>query len=561
MQTINRRRLLASAGATIFMMAAGSPAFAVNLRFQVVVYGATSAGVFAACAAAREGMKVALVVGPNPIGGMTANGLSRADANEKQPIGGMTGAFFKAMGTAYGLPSAFRFEPHVAESYYRGLLDDAEVTVFTQDTLERNPLYMDGNRIKYIILEDSTHLVGDVYVDCSYEGDLMAAAGVSYEYGRDGQEKYGEPTAGFGLAQKVVTKVKVRTASGALMPMVKPFPTTAIGAGDRAVMGFNYRLCLTDDPADRRPFEKPAGYNSNWYLLDLAKGFTRDGLHAGGELPGLDKVDRNNDEAPGENWGYPTGTRARRKSITDFHRRYQAGRLYFYGNDPRVPQYFRDSTNTWGLARSEFTDNDNWPRQLYIREGRRMKGMYKFNQADTNAGARFDDGVLLWGYDYDSHPVQNLEGPNGELVIEGSNTAETPGMGAKRYHLPLRFSHEGRQLQLPDGAGLYDGGRSRRHLRRPRGQGQGRGAGRRPAGRGHRPQGLRRDSVGMQSISSGVVPAKAGTSRREGALAGSRSRPSPIGAKIMDSPFWLIVIQALNGHQRRRSRLAVGCFP
>lgn len=435
---ITRRKLLAMAGTTLFMTAPRGAAFAANLRFDVVVYGATSSGVFAAYAAAREGCKVALVVGPNPIGGMTANGLSRADANEKQPIGGLTGAFFKAMGAHYGLPSAFRFEPHVAENHFRALLAEAEITVFDQDLLERRPVTLDGNMIKYVILEDGNHLVAPVFVDSSYEGDLMAAAGVSSEYGRDGQEKYEEPTAGFGLAQKVVSKVKVRLASGALMPLIKPFPATAIGAGDRAVMGFNYRLCLTNDPDDRRPFERPAGYNSNWYLLDLAKGFTRDGLHAGGELLDLPKVDRNNDEPVGENWGYPTGTRARRKAITDFHRRYQAGRLYFFATDPRVPQDYRDSTMQWGLARSEFTDNDNWPRQLYLREGRRMKGLYKLKQADTNDGARFDDGVLIWGYDYDSHPVQYLEGPNGEMVIEGSNTAETPGMGARRYHLPLR---------------------------------------------------------------------------------------------------------------------------
>ena len=439
MVTISRRKLLVSAGSTVVMMGVGAPtAHAINLHFQVVVYGATSAGVFAAYAAAREGMKVALVIGPNPIGGMTANGLSRADANEKQPIGGMTGAFFKAMGAAYGQPSAFRFEPHVAEAYFRGLLADAEITVFQQDTLERNPLTRDGNRIKYIVLEDGTRLVGEVYIDSSYEGDLMAASGVNYDHGRDGQSKYGEPTAGFGLAQKVVTKAKVRTASGALVPLVKPFPSTAIGAGDAAVMNYNYRLSLTEDPTDRRPFERPAGYNSNWYLLDLAKGFTPDGFHAGGELPGINKVDRNSDAAPGQNWAYPMGNRARRKAITDFHRRYQAGRLYFYANDPRVPQFFRDSANAWGLSRSEFTDNDNWPRQLYVREGRRLKGLYKLKQADTNEGARFDDGVLIWGYDYDSHPVQYLEGPNGELVVEGSNSGDTPGMGAKRYHLPLR---------------------------------------------------------------------------------------------------------------------------
>lgn len=435
---ISRRHFLAAAGSTVVFMGAGHAMAAANRAFQVIVYGGTSAGVFAAYAAAREGMKVALIVGPNPLGGMTANGLSRADANEKQPIGGLTGAFFKAMGAHYGLPAAFRFEPHVAEAHFRGLLADAGITVYAQDLLERRPLFMDGNRIKLVKLEDGAQLTAPVYIDCSYEGDLMAAAGVSYEVGRDGQGEYGEPTAGFGVAHKLVAKVNVHTAAGKLIPLVKPYPGTAVGAADRAVMSYNFRLCLTNDPADRRPFERPPSYNSNWYLIDLQRSFPSDGLHAGGELLDLPKVDRNNDEPVGENWGYPNGDRARRKSITDFHRTYQAGRLYFFATDPRVPQFYRDSTNEWGLARSEFTDNDNWPRQLYIREGRRMKGVYKLRQMDTNAGARFDDGVLLWGYDYDSHPVQYLATADGQLDIEGSNAADTPGMGAKRYHLPLR---------------------------------------------------------------------------------------------------------------------------
>lgn len=438
MSLISRRSLLASAGTTLLYMAGGAPAWAANLRYQVVVYGGTSAGVMAAYAAAREGMKVALLVGPNPIGGMTANGLSRADANEKQPIGGLTSRFFTAMGTHYGMAKAFRFEPHVAEAFFYGLLAEAGITVFDQDFNEAKPLAKEDNRIRYLLLEDGNHLVADVYIDCSYEGDLLAAAGVSSETGRDGQDEYAEPTAGFGLAQKAVAKIQVRNSAGRLIPLVKPFPGTVVGAADRAVMGYNYRLCLTNDPADRKPWVKPPNYNTNWYLVDIERGYTSDGLHAGGELPGLPKVDRNNDEPVGENWSYPNGSRAVRKRITDFHRTYQAGRLYFYATDPRVPQFFRDSTNEWGLALSEFTDNDNWPRQLYIREARRMKGMYKLRQADTNAGARFPDGVLIWGYDYDSHPTQYLEGPNGEMIIEGSNTAETPGMGAKRYHMPLR---------------------------------------------------------------------------------------------------------------------------
>lgn len=433
---LTRRTFVAGAAASVLTVSGGPASSA--LHFDVVVYGATSAGVIAAYAAARENLRVALVVGPNPIGGMTANGLSRSDANAKQPIGGLAGRFFTAMGAHYGLPKAFRFEPHVAEAFFRGLLDEAGIVVFPGDVNERRPLARDGARIKYLLLEDDTHLAGKVFIDASYEGDVMAAAGVSYEVGRDAKRAYSEPTAGFGVAQLPKTKITVRDSAGRLLPLVRPFPSLAIGAADAGVMGFNYRLSLTNVPSDRRPFERPRTYDPDLYLIDLQRSYSGDAFHAGGELPGIAKVDRNNDEPVGANWAYPTATRAVRRQINDFHASYQAGRLYFFATDPRLPQTFRDSVNEWGLSRSEFADNDNWPRQLYVREARRMNGQFKLHQRYTNRGARFADGVLLWGYDYDSHPTQYLADANGKLVIEGSNAKDTPGMGAQRYSMPLR---------------------------------------------------------------------------------------------------------------------------
>lgn len=443
MSEFSRRSFLASLGTSTFLM--GMPkAWAATGSFQVVVYGATSAGIIAAYAAAREGLKVALIGGPSATGGMTANGLSHSDANQtiglaQQKIGGLTARFFQAMGKAYGQPYAYRFEPHVALSFFLKLIDESDVSFYPKEFDEKRPLVKDGAAIKALFLEDGTAINGQVFIDCTYEGDLMAAAGVSYDVGRDSNATYGESLAGFGLSQRTVSKIKVRASNGSLIPLIKPYPKTAVGAKDAGVMSYSYRLCLTNDPTDRVAFKKPARYNADLYLLDLQRSIPRDGFHAGTELTGTRKVDRNNDEPVGQNWSYSNANRADRKVITDYHKRYAAGRLYFYANDPRVPKYYRDSTNEWGLSASEFVHSGNWPRQMYIRESRRLRGLYKMRQQDLNAGATFADGVISWNYGIDSHSVQYLEGPNGEMIIEGARLWDLDGyQQVKRYQIPMR---------------------------------------------------------------------------------------------------------------------------
>lgn len=442
MSEFSRRSFLASLGSSTFVM--GMPAaFAAPGRFQVIVYGGTSSGIIAAYAAARAGLKVALVLGPSATGGMTANGLGHSDVNqamtlEAQKIGGLTARFFRTMGKTYGKPYAYRFEPHVALKYFLDLLDDGDISFYAQEFDESNPLTKEGTKITSLLLEDGTRLAGEMFIDCSYEGDLMAAAGVSFDYGRDAKDRFNEPLAGFGVSQRVVSKIKTRTKSGYLLPLVKPFPKTAVGGSDRGVMSYSYRLCLTDDATDRVPFRKPARYNADWYLLDLQRAMPNTGFHAGTDLTGTRKVDRNNDEPVGQNWAYSMASRAERKTIADFHKTYAAGRLYFYANDPRVPQFYRDSTNEWGLSRSEFTHSGNWPRQMYIRESRRLRGLYKMTQADITTARTYPDTVMWWAYGIDSHSVQYLEGPNGEMIIEGANLGKVVDVKSKRYPVPMR---------------------------------------------------------------------------------------------------------------------------
>ncbi|MCW0180242.1 MAG: FAD-dependent oxidoreductase [Zavarzinia sp.] len=441
----SRRSFLTTLGTSTFLLGVPSAWGASARRFQVVVYGASFSGLFAAYAAAREGMKVALVAGPTATGGVTANGLGHSDVThskslEDNKLGGLTARFYKAMGKVYGKPYSYQFEPHAALKFFLDVLDESNVPFFQREFDERRPLLKEGTAIKSLFLEDGTQIDGDVFIDCTYEGDLMAAAGVLFEVGRDSRKKFGESMAGFGVAQRVVSKIKARDSSGRLIPLIKPYPKRlAVGDADAGVMSYSYRTCLTNDPHDRIRFKKPPRYNADWYLLDLQRAISREGFHAGTTLAGTKKVDRNNDEPVGENWGYTLANRAQRKAITDFHKTYAAGRLYFYGNDPRVPKYFRDSINEWGLASSEFEHSGNWPRQMYIRESRRLWGMYKLKQQDLNAGAVFSDAMLSWSYGIDGHSVQYLEGPNGEMIIEGARISDVEGYKSiKRYQVPMR---------------------------------------------------------------------------------------------------------------------------
>ncbi|MBH0236775.1 FAD-dependent oxidoreductase [Methylobrevis albus] len=430
---ISRRGFITGLGATAALIASGSLVEAAN-SFHIVIYGGTSAGVIAACAAARDNLRVALIIGPNPIGGMTANGLSKSDLGSTGRVGGLTERFFTTLGRHYGIPVANHFEPHVAEGLFRSWLGESGCTVYDRDIAEVRGAVMDGNRIRVLRLADGTVIGGRVFIDCSYEGDLMAQAGVAHDVGRDADTTYSESMAGFGKGFRY-SSIRARNAQGQLIPGVKPYPRLAIGARDAGVMGYNFRLSLTSDPAERVPFAAPPGYNPDLYAIDLAKRWRS--FHPGGALSvAPTKYDRNDDEYIGENWLYPKSSRAVRAKIVAAHKTYQAGRLYFLANDPRVPAECREMAQLYGLSGSEFGDNGHWPRQIYIREARRMRGMYKMKQQNAVDPVTFPDPAFMWSYGLDSHFVQRLEAPDGGILSEGSFGASGPP--TKIWRMPLR---------------------------------------------------------------------------------------------------------------------------
>ena len=404
--------------------------------FDVVVYGGTSAGVVATLAVAQEGRSVCLIMGASPLGGMTANGLSQADVRPIEYLGGLTKRFFVEAGKAYGQPFGYTFEPHVAEGIFRKMLGESGATVSMLDLAPSVPLVKTGNRISLVRLSDGTRVQGTVFIDCSYEGDLMAAAGVSWTVGRESRAAHGESLAGFGV-NSITTRVAARDTAGRLRPFVKPMPTLTVGDADAGAQAFNYRLCLTGDPADRLDVAKPAGYNPNAYLMDLERGLFKTTYRAGGQIQATAKYDQNNNDLPGVGWNYATSNRTVRAIHTRTIRNYVQGRLYFQANDPRVPAVYREQVRAYGLAKSEFADNGNWPRQLYIRESRRLNGMLKLDQNHGLSGIRTTDDAFRWWYAFDSHVVQWLADSRGKLVLEGSTISAADRLPLE-YGVPLR---------------------------------------------------------------------------------------------------------------------------
>jgi hypothetical protein len=420
--------------------------------FDVIVYGGTSAGVIGAVAAAREGARVALVEPGKWIGGMTTGGLSRTDFGKKETIGGYSLEFYKRAGKKYNREVEYFFEPKVASQVYDEMLGEAKVTVFRNTRLkERNGVKNKEGRILELRMESGERFSARVYLDCTYEGDLMAQAAVPYTYGRESQSEYYESLAGVRPKDRnhqFDVKVSSTDSSGRLLPEINMGLRGEIGNADRKVQAYNFRLILTKDPALRVPFAKPDGYEparfevlARW-LEALARKLGRSPAMNEVSLPGAiqgAKIDLNNRGAfstdyIGKNWEYPNATYRLREQIWNDHILYTKSYLYFMANDDRVPKELRDEFAQWGLAKDEFVDNNNWPYQLYVREARRMKGVYVMRQKDIQTELTKPDVIGMGSYNSDSHNVQRFVQEDGTVQNEGNmEVAVAP------YQIPYRI--------------------------------------------------------------------------------------------------------------------------
>jgi hypothetical protein len=430
-----------------------------DVQADVVVYGGTAAGVIAAVAVAREGKTVHLIEPGRHVGGMVSGGLGATDVGNAHAIGGYAREFFDRIRAyyveKYGAGSqqvkdcagGFHFEPHVAEAVFETMLADAKVKVHRGHPLRG--VVTVNHRIRHVYAgqpdEEPQEFEACVFIDASYEGDMMAAAHVSYTIGREGKDVYGESIAGVqkhSPAHQWGVRVSPFMDGKKPLPLVQPDPPGDPGAGDRKVQAYNFRLCMTQRPELRMPSPKPANYDPARYELLARYLKARPDVKVGQLMNPVKvpngKTDTNNNgpfstDHIGANWDYPDGKAETRAKIRQDHLDYTQGFLWFLANDPRVPEALHKEINSWGRAKGEFADSGGWPHQLYVREARRMIGGYVMTQADIMEKRSKDDSVGLGSYNTDSHHVQRIAGPDGFVLNEGD--FQVP---VKPYAIPYR---------------------------------------------------------------------------------------------------------------------------
>jgi hypothetical protein len=429
---------------------------------DLVVYGCTSAGVTAAVAASDLGKTVTLLCTNDYVGGMTTNGLGWSDTGNHRAIGGMALQFYREIKRWYDQPGAWTasvrpsdatenfvndgaqwiFEPHVAERIYDGWLQRKGITVVRNHRLDRSAggVTKRGARIVEIRSEDGGRYPGKMFIDATYEGDLMAAAGVTFAVGREANATYGETLNGVQTRNSVkhqFTKdidpyvVPGQRASG-LLPHISSERPGPDGSADRKVQAYMYRLCLTDVAANQAPLPRPDGYDPREFALlgrYLATGVD-DVFRKFDRIPN-GKTDVNNwgafsFDAIGMNYGYPTASYAQRDAILAAHRRYQQGVLWYLAHDAAVPPRIRTEMQRWGLCRDEFTRNANWPREIYVREGRRMVSDFVMAEPHLTRTKPTPEPIGMGSYNMDSHNVQRIVDARGFVRNEG-NIEVSPG--------------------------------------------------------------------------------------------------------------------------------------
>lgn len=439
-------------------------------KYDIVVYGDTAAAVVSAVAASRQGAKVALVAPNKHLGGMMSGGLFETDLGNSSVIGGMSREFFKRNAVIKGNKTAdavdWYFEPHVAEEIFADMLNETKKTPYPVDVflgerlVENSGVVMSGATITKIICESGKEFFAKNFIDASYEGDLMAQAGVTYTFGREGREVYGESLAGVvdpsvqgANNHNFRFNILARDENGNLKyKEVSEEPLAPAGTGDKKIQAYNFRICLTNNAANKLPFPKPEGYDPSRYAL-LAD-YIDAWVKAEGKAPAVNRLfiighgvngkhDFNNNGAfstdyIGGNYNYPDATYAQRQEIWNDHYNYTMGLLYFLTNDPSVHADVRKGMSAWGLPKDEYADNNNWTFQLYIREGRRMIGEYVMTQKDIRKGGGVDltkpDTIGMGSYNSDSHNVQRYITADGYIRNEGNME-----VNVDPYEIPYRM--------------------------------------------------------------------------------------------------------------------------
>lgn len=405
---------------------------------QVCIYGGTSAGVVAALALKRLGVESVIVHPGVRIGGLTSSGLGWTDFGTQDAVQGIAREFYERIGAKYGMSIRWTFEPSVALAVFQEMVAEAGVEVYDKAFLDRDSgVEMADNRIVSLTTENGLTVRASYFIDATYEGDLMAAAGVSYTTGRESNSVYNETYNGQQVREKhqfmrnVSPYVIEADPDSGLLPGIEteiPVP----GQGDHRIQAYNFRICMTDNPSNRVPFAKPANYDRSWYVLlerYLAAGFgtTFDNFFQKFDRIPNGKTDTNNHGAVstdfiGQNYDWPEADYQARQAIYQHHLDYNQGYWWFVANDPVVGQVaptIQSQMQNWGLAADEFVEFGNWPPQLYIREARRMVSDYVITEHDFFGRTRVSDSVGLASYGMDSHNCARFVTAEGCVKNEG----------------------------------------------------------------------------------------------------------------------------------------------
>ncbi len=441
-------------------------------RADVVVYGCTSGGLAAAIQTKTMGKSVTMVCPETHLGGLTAGGLGWTDSGDKRVIGGLSREFYHRVWQHYQRPEAWRwqtreaygnkgqdtaaidesaramwiFEPHVAERIYEDWVAELGIPVVRNAWLDREKgVRTSDGRLQSLSTLDGRTFTARVFIDATYEGDLMAAAGVDYHVGREAMATYGEQWAGvqtgvlhhrhhFGVLPVPVSPYRVPgVPSSGLLPRISADPPGPYGSADTRLQAYCFRLCLTRVPENRIPFPKPERYDPAQYelLLRVFAAGWRETFDKFDPIPN-GKTDTNNhgpfsSDNIGRNYDYPDATYARRRAIIQEHIDYQQGWLYFVAHDPRVPDDVRTAMSAWGLAKDEFVNTAHWPHQIYVREARRMVGRFVMTEHELLKKRPTPEPVGMGSYGIDSHNTQRYVTPDGFVQNEGDIGVTTNG--------------------------------------------------------------------------------------------------------------------------------------
>lgn len=481
-------------------------------EYELVVYGGTSAGIAAAIQSARMGKSVVLIEPTNRVGGLTTGGLGATDIGNKKAIGGIANEFYRNIKLYYDDPRNWKyesrsdyfdryqgrnaegdttmwtFEPSVALAVYHQMMEDENIEVVYQQRLNRaDGVELVDGEIASIEMESGRRFTGKVYIDATYEGDLMAAAGVSYTVGRESNDQYWENLNGV-QANRVSRSLTGRISrnarfhnfvdgvdpyvvkgdpSSGLLPGIDPDGPGQPGSGDHRVQAYCFRMTLTDDPDNRIPFKKPENYDERNYELlfrnyeaAISRDYARMYDYGDPLIPWINtpmpnrKTDINNQKGfstnlIGQNYNYPDGSYEEREAIIQKHREHQQGLMWTLANHPRIPEEVRKEVSRWGTCKDEYERADGWQQQLYIREARRMISAYVMTQRDCEGMKVASDPVGMGAYTMDSHMVQRYVDEHGYVQNEGNVACSVPRPYPISYRAIVPKKEECKNLVVP----------------------------------------------------------------------------------------------------------------